>query len=378
MTDPRYDQLADLLVRYSCRLEAGDKVFIEAFDTPEAFTIALIRAVARVGAEPVVGLKSNRILRELMLCASEAQMRLWGDSESLVMTQVQAYIGVRGQFNMSEWSDVPPEQMALYETYYRKPTHIDLRVKRTRWVVLRWPTPAMAQQALMSTTAFEDFYFRVCTLDYARLSRAMEPLQALMARTDRVLLKAPGTELEFSIRDIPAVCCDGHRNIPDGEVYTAPVKTSVQGTIQFNTPTIYRGVTHENVRLVFRDGYITAATSSNTWHLEKVLDSDPGARYLGEFALGLNPHVTRPMKDILFDEKIAGSIHLAVGNTYEEASNGNQSQVHWDLVLLMHPEAGGGELYFDGQLVRQDGRFVLPELAELNPDHLLAANWGKP
>jgi aminopeptidase len=260
--------------------------------------------------------------------------------------------------------------MKLYEKHVWQRVHHDIRVKKTRWVVLRWPNPSMAQSANMSTEAFENFYFDVCTLDYSKMSKAMQPLVDLMNRTARVRLVAPGTDLNFSIKDIPAVGCDGKLNIPDGEAFTAPVKDSVNGTIQFNARTIYHGVVHDNVRLVFREGKIVEATSSNTEALNKVLDTDEGARYVGEFALGFNPYVTRPMLDILFDEKIAGSIHFTPGSCYDEAPNGNKSEIHWDMVLLMTPDAGGGEIHFDDKLIRKDGRFMLPELEPLNPENL--------
>jgi aminopeptidase len=251
-----------------------------------------------------------------------------------------------------------------------KPVHLDIRVPDTRWVVLRWPNESMAQLSRMSTEAFEEFYFRVCTMDYAAMSEALRPLRELMERTERVRLVAPDTDLSFSIADIPAVPCDGHRNIPDGEVYTAPVRDSVEGTIRYNAPSVYQGVTHEDVRFRFESGRIVEATSSNTPHLLKVLDTDEGARYVGEFAIGFNPHITRPMNDILFDEKIAGSIHFTPGAAYREADNGNRSQVHWDLVLMMDPDHGGGEVWFDDVLVRRDGSFVLEELQGLNPERL--------
>ena len=206
------------------------------------------------------------------------------------------------------------DKQKLYESTVWEKVHRDVRITKTRWCVLRWPTPSMAQMAEMSTEAFEDFYFNVCTLDYAKMSRAMQPLKKLMEKTDRVRLKGPGeTDLSFSIKNIPAICCDGKVNIPDGEVFTAPVKTSVNGVIRFNCPTIYRGVTHNDVRLVFRDGKIIEASSSATDKLNEVLNTDAGARYVGEFAIGFNPYVTKPMKDILFDEKIAGSIHFTPG-----------------------------------------------------------------
>lgn len=371
MADPRFQQLAEVLVGYSCALESGDKVLIDAIDCPEAMVRSLIRAAGAAGASPLVSLKNYALLRDQILLGDEDMMRAMGDHERHRLEQVQAYIAIRGNPNISEWSDIPDEKMALYKRHVFQHAHLEVRVPKTRWVILRWPSASMAQQAEMSTEAFEDFYFKVCTLDYDRMSKAMEPLREMMDATDRVRLVAPGTDLSFSIAGIPAVPCDGKMNIPDGEVYTAPVRDSIQGRIQFNTPTIYYGVTHQDVGLEFKDGKIVNAWSSDQRHLEATLDTDEGARYTGEFAIGFNPLINRPMKDILFDEKIAGSIHLTPGNAYEDAWNGNQSQIHWDLVLRMAPEAGGGEIYFDDRLIRRDGLFVVPELEALNPENLL-------
>jgi len=369
MTDPRHVQLAETLVRYSTALGPGDVVLIEAIDVPHEFTRTLIETAAAAGARPLVTLKSQEVWRELMLAGSEEQMGLIGGTEAHRMERVDAYIGVRGSANVSEWSDVPEEKMRLYNRVYWEPVHLGIRLKK-RWTVLRWPNASMAQLARMSTAAFEDFYFRVCNLDYARMSAAMKPLAELMEATDRVRLTAPGTDLGFSIADIPAVPCDGHANIPDGEVFTAPVRDSVDGTILFNTPTLYQGVSHDDVRMTFEDGRIVDASSSDPGHLTRVLDTDPGARYVGEFSIAFHPHITRPMRDILFDEKIAGSIHFTPGNAYDEADNGNRSGIHWDLVLRMDPAAGGGEIWFDDRLIRKDGRFVIDELSGLNPEEL--------
>jgi aminopeptidase len=244
------------------------------------------------------------------------------------------------------------------------------RVNKTRWVVLRWPTPSMAQAANMSTEAFEDFFFKVCTMDYAKLQLAMKPLQKRMQAADQVHITGPGTDLRFSIKDINAIMCSGDRNIPDGEVFSCPVKNSVQGTIQFNTPTIYAGSRFENVSLEFKDGKIIKATSSQTEKLNQILDTDKGARYIGEFSLGTNPHILNPMCDILFDEKITGSFHFTPGQAYEDADNGNRSAVHWDMVCIQRPEYGGGEVYFDGELIRKDGKFIPKDLVKLNPENL--------
>ena len=227
-----------------------------------------------------------------------------------------------------------------------------------------------AEIELASTVAFEDFYFKVFTLDYARMTPGMKALSDLMKKTDRVHIKGPGTDLRFSIKGIGAQPCGGLRNIPDGEVFSCPVKESVEGTLQYNAPTVYLGTSFDNIRLVFRQGRIVEATSSNTKRLNEILDSDPGARYIGEFAIGFNPYILEPMRDILFDEKIAGSFHFTPGQAYEGVGNGNRSQVHWDMVCIQRPEYGGGEIWFDGKLIRKDGLFVPKALHKLNPDYL--------
>ena len=361
-----------MLINYSCEMKAGEKILIEAIDVPHEFTNALVAEAAAVGAQPLVMLKSNEVHRAMLHAATLEQWTAIAEIERAQMEKVQAYIGARGSSNVSQMSDVPADKMKIYEQTVWKKVHHDVRIKKTRWCVLRWPTPSMAQMAEMSTEAFEDFYFNVCTLDYSKMGREMKKLEAIMMKTDQVRLKGPGeTDLTFSIKGIPAIGCDGKLNIPDGEVFTAPVRNSVNGVIRFNCPTLYRGVTHNDVRLVFKDGKIVDATSSATDKLNEVLNSDEGARYVGEFAIGFNPYCTKPMKDILFDEKIAGSIHFTPGACYDEASNGNKSDIHWDLVMRQTPEAGGGEIIFDGKTIRKDGRFVIPELQGLNPENLI-------
>ncbi len=364
MHDARFDKLAQLLVEYSTRLERGEKVLIEAFDVPDAMTIALVRAARKAGATPFTQVQRGRISRELAMHASDGQLDLTAAHELARMKKMDAYIGLRGSENISELSDVPSDKMKLVAKKMR-PVQ-DHRVKKTKWVVLRWPSPSMAQQAGMSTEAFEDFYFDVCTLDYRKLQPGMKVLKALMDKTDRVEIKGPGTDLRFSIKGIGAIICGGDRNIPDGEVFSCPVRDSVEGHISFNAPTIYQSVGFDGVRLEFRQGKIVEATANQTEKLNKILDSDPGARYIGEFSLAFNPFILHPMRDILFDEKIAGSFHFTPGQAYEEADNGNRSQVHWDMVNIQRPDYGGGEIWFDGKLIRRDGDFVPKNLQSLN------------
>ena len=374
MHDSRLEKLADVLTSHSTRVQPGEYVLIEGFDIPEEMIIALIRTVREAGGIPLVEIKQNRIQRELLRNADEEGLKLIGEYEGYRMKQVQAYIGIRGSQNIAEMSDVPSEGMRAYEKHWLTPVHFDIRVSKTKWVVLRWPSPSMAQSAKMSTEAFEDFYFDVCTLDYSHMEKAIGPLKSMMETTDEVHIVGPDTDLKFSIKDIPVIPCTGERNIPDGECFTSPVRESVNGVIHFNTPTLYQGTVFNDICLHFENGKIVNASANNSEKLNDILDTDPGARYIGEFAIGFNPYIHTPMLDILFDEKIAGSFHFTPGQAYEVADNGVRSSVHWDMVMIQTLEHGGGEISFDGTLIRKDGRFVLPELEGLNPENLLSAS----
>ena len=364
MQDERFDKLAKLLVEYSIRLKRNETVLIEAFDIPDEMTAALIRAARNAGGVPFAQVYHARVNRALALEASDRQLNIMASHELARMKKMNAYIAMRGSHNITELADVPAEKMQMIGKKMR-PVQ-DQRVKRTKWVVLRWPTPSMAQLAGMSTEAFEDFFFDVCTLDYRKLQPGMKALKGLMEQTDRVQIKGPGTDLNFSIKGIPAIICGGDRNIPDGEVFTAPVKDSVEGQLTFNAPSIYQGTAFDGIQLSFKRGKIVEASGNETEKLNKILDSDTGARYIGEFSLGFNPRVFQPMRDILFDEKIAGSFHFTPGQAYEEADNGNRSQVHWDMVSIQRPDYGGGEIYFDGKLIRKNGEFLPKQLRSLN------------
>ena len=371
MSDPRFDQLAKLLTTFSIKLQPGERVLIDAYDIPEAMTIALIRSARACGAVPYVQLNQGRISRELAYGASDAQYDVLAELELARMEKMQAYLGVRGSHNITEMSDVPSDAMKLVMKALRPVT--DHRVRKTKWCVLRWPSSAMAQQAGMSSEQFEDFFFRVCTLDYSKMEPGMAALKARLERADKVQIKGPGTDLKFSIRGIKSITCGGSHNIPDGEVFTCPVRDSVEGSITFNAPTIYLGTNFDGIRLDFEKGKVVGAEAAGglTSKLNEILDSDEGARYIGEFSLAFNPHILQPMRDILFDEKISGSFHFTPGQAYEEADNGNRSQVHWDMVNIQRPDYGGGEILLDGEIIRKDGFFVDGPLAALNPENLV-------
>jgi len=370
MKDPRVKRLAEILIGYSVKLGAGEKVLIEAIGNVNELVQELIKESYKAGGTPFVTHKDNEVLRNLLTGASEAQLKDMAHFEIERMKEMQAYIGIRAGDNISEMGAVPAEKMRMYMELYSKPLHSELRVKHTKWCVLRYPNASMAQLAGMSNEGFEDFYFKVCNLDYSKMSSAMDNLVKVMERADSVRITGKDTDLAFSIKGLPAIKCDGDRNIPDGEVFTAPVRNSVNGRITYNVPAIYQGATFENISLEFKDGRIIKATSNDNERINHIFDTDEGARYVGEFSFGLNPYIDRAMKDTLFDEKIRGSLHFTPGNAYDECDNGNRSAIHWDLVFVQRPEFGGGEIWFDGTLIRRDGLFVPEELKCLNPENL--------
>lgn len=367
--DPRIKKLSETLVNFSCAVKPGENVLIEyRGDEPVDLVTALVADVYKAGGNPYVNHTDMRIYRAIVMGCKEEQIKLWDEREYNFMKQMDCYIAVSSYNNSAETSDIPVEKMQLYSKCMDR--MFEERVNNTRWVVLRYPNPGMAQQANMSIEAFTDFYFDVCTMDYSKMDKAMDALKKRMESTDKVHLVGPGTDLTMSIKGQPAIKCSGNMNIPDGEIYTAPLRTSVNGVISYNTPSLEEGFTYENIRFEIKDGKIIKATANDTERINKFLDVDEGARYFGEFAIGINPYVLEPMKETLFDEKIAGSIHFTPGQCYEDCPNGNNSQNHWDLVLIQRPEYGGGEIWFDDELIRKDGIFIPEDLHCLNPENL--------
>ena len=368
--DERIIKLAKVLTHHSCNIQPGEKVLV-SYEGQSAKPLArqIIKEIYAMGGVPYTEIRENEVTREILLGCDEEQLKFMCEYQLKQMQGMDAYIAVRASDNPAEFSDVPPEKLNLYNKTLRPV--LDYRVNHTKWVVLRYPNYAMAQMANTSLESFEDFYYNVCTLDYNKMSQAMDALTALMDKTDKVQIKGPGTDLTFSIKDIPAVKCAGNCNIPDGEIYTAPVRDSVNGVISFNTPSLEEGFRYENIVFHVENGKIVKAEANDNERINHLLDTDENARFFGEFAIGVNPYITKPMLDTLFDEKIAGSIHLTPGAAYEEAFNGNKSAIHWDLVLIQTPEYGGGEIWFDDVLIRKDGRFVIPELECLNPENLM-------
>ncbi|MEK6796379.1 MAG: aminopeptidase [Spirochaetota bacterium] len=373
MTDTRITELATILIDYSTALTRGETVYIDCIGN-DGLPLAreVIRIAAVRGAVPYWNSFDDSLSAAFFANADEGQQKAFADFHQKNMAASDAYIGIRSSSNPYDASLVPTDKQRLKRKYFWTNVHEHTRLKK-KWCVLRYPNDAMAVLAKKSTVAFEDFYFRVCNLDYDRFSRAMTPLHSLMERTDTVRIAGPGTDITFSIKNMPALKCDGHRNIPDGEVYCGPVRDSINGVIQYNTPTNYDGHSFANMRFEVKNGRIVDyRAEGDKKQLDALFATDDGARFFGEFSLGLNPHVDIPMCDTLFDEKIYGSLHFTPGNCYEQSDNGNKSAIHWDLVLIQTADYGGGEVWFDDTLIRKDGEFVIEALAPLTRGALIA------
>jgi aminopeptidase len=366
MYTPEDKQLAKQLLNHSTELKEGENVMLQLVGLNGIGLIrALTNEVRKKGAHPFIKIEdgeTNRIVLE------KGDEEFWANQANVdqlpLMKQMDAFIGIRAAENIYENSDVPKEANRAYSQKFLNPVHFEERVNNTRWAVLRYPSAAFAMNAKMPTEKFREFYYAACLFDYNKLEQAMKPLEDLLRKTDRIELKGEGTDISFSVKGQNWIPCFGKRNIPDGELFSSPILDSVNGHITY-APSVYQGKPFEFVKLEVENGVVTDFDSSNNSALEEILETDEGARRFGEFSFGLNPIISEPMYDILFDEKIYGSNHLTLGNDYEIAPNGNESNIHWDLVCI------GADVYLDGELTRKGREFVKDELKGLNPDSLV-------
>lgn len=366
MKDKRIEKLADIFINFSTRVKKGDIVLIEAIGTPTLpFVKELHKKALLKGAKYVeIWFSEPEITKDFYNLANKEQIKYFPEHKLDFMKKVNAYIAVRAPENSMVYANVNHHNL-LTNQKVMQPI-LDWRVNNTKWVVTRWPCHGFAQEAKMSLEELEDFYFSACIQDWASIKKKQDVLANMIRKAKEIRVKASDTDLVFRKDKLPAINCYGLRNIPDGEVYTVPIRNSVEGYITFNCPAVYQSQEFDGIRLEFRNGKVVKATCKvgDEKKLNAILDTDEGARYVGEFSLGTNYSITKPMRNILFDEKIGGSIHLACGMAYKDCDNGNRSAIHWDIIKILK---GDGEIYFDGELIQKDGYFVHPRLVALNP-----------
>lgn len=359
-------ELSKKILNFSCELKKGQNVMLQLIGlNGMGLMRALVETAREMDVNPFIQINDTEIQRMLV---DEGDAKFWKNQAEVdqlpLMKQMDAFVGIRASENIYEQAEVGKEENKAYSDHFLKPVHFEERVNNTNWVVLRYPSPAFAMNAKMPTEKFKEFYYKACLLDYSQLAEAMKPLEKRLRDTNMIQLKGVGTDIEFSVKGQNWIPCFGKRNIPDGELFSSPILSSVNGEITY-APSVYQGKPFEFVKLEVRDGVVVDFDSSNNEQLEEILDTDPGARQFGEFSFGLNPIIKEPMYDILFDEKIYGSNHLTLGNDYEIAPNGNESNIHWDLVCI------GADVYLDGEKIREGRTFITDDLKGLNPEKLI-------
>lgn len=368
MTDPRIEKLADVLVNYSVAVRPEDRVAVRGSTLAGPLLEAIYTRVLEAGGHPFVIPVLPGLEERLFRHGSDEQLQHVPQPWKMVMETYDALISVMAMGNTKSLSTASPAKMALNQKAYTEINRIFMKRSGTgelRWVGTLFPTDAVAQDAEMSLKEYEDFVYGACLPDmddpigyWKRFSAWQQKIVDWFRGRKEVRIKGPETDLRLSIEGRPFINCDAKKNMPDGEVFTSPVEGSVEGHVCYTYPAIYRGREVSGVRLWFEKGRVVKATAEkNEEFLLRTLDIDAGARGVGEFAIGTNKGVTRFMKQTLFDEKISGTFHMAVGASIPESGGKNESAVHWDMVCDLR---GGGEIRVDGELLHKDGQFVIP------------------
>lgn len=355
MVDERIVEVAKLLVDYCTRTKNGDRVLIRTGVPARDLALEVFKHVLHRGGHPWIRTDMPGATYLFYKHASEEQLASLPEHELAEIKNTDVYISLGAPLNVKELASIDPARIST-RLKTMKPVS-DWRVERTRWVVFACPTNALAQEAEMPLQEFEDFVFNACLIDWKEVSGKLHVLKQHVDATDKVKIVAPDTQLEFSIKGRNSIVGDGEKNMPDGELFTSVIEDSVNGYIRFDVPAIWYGNIVEDINLTFNHGEVTEAKAGkNQPFLEKILATDDGARRIGEFGIGFNYGITRSIKNILFDEKIGGTIHLALGRGYKEALSQNESAVHWDMIKDLRRDA---EIYFDGKLVMKNGKWII-------------------
>lgn len=353
MKDPRLSAYASMLVNHSMRVDKGDKVMITGGITAAPLMEELVRHALRAGGFPVVLPTWDALARIQMSESSLEQLSTVTDVEDKLLTSFDCAVFLRAPENTRSMTDLSPERMMAHARA-RQSYNAHLH-RNVRWVTCNYPCQALAQDADMPLEQYADFVYESCLIDWKQTEAYMTRIKSVFDSANLVRLVGPKTDLSFSIAGREGIICAGLKNMPDGEVFYAPVEDSAEGYIAYDFPAIFQGREVEGVHLRFSGGRVTdVAASKGEDFLLQVLETDPGARRLGEFGIGCNFGITSFSRDILFDEKIGGTVHLAMGRAYEESGGSNKSAVHWDMIKDLRT---AGRIELDGQIVQENGEF---------------------
>ena len=355
MIDSRWQQLADILVNYSTAVKKGDRVLITMMETDTfPLTRAVYEAAVRAGGLPYVEFQSAYLERDLMKHGSKEQVDWICEMQSHGMEWADVYIGLRGARNPNEFIDIDAKTLSAHK---KSMGHISaLRNDCTRWVLMRVPNESFAQQASTSLDSMMAFFFNATLRDWKAEATRWQEINRVFQAGETVRITGYKTDITFSTKGRIYEVADGHKNMPDGEIFTAPVDDSAEGQIYFEFPGVYMGQLVHGITLQLSKGVVVhASAEQNEELLTQLLDMDEGSRRLGEFGVGVNFGIDRFSYDILYDEKIGGTIHLALGRAYAECNGINQSALHWDIIKDLRQE---GEIFLDGNKVFEKGHFL--------------------
>jgi len=353
--DARTKKLAEILVHYSVRAQPGEVVLIRGNDLAKPLIIAVYQEVLRAGAHPRLSISFDELNELFYQKASKEQINHFPKISYYEAKNIQCLIAIHSPLNLKGLSGVDPKRL-MDRAQVLKPIN-EWIMDKVRWVIVNYPTPALAQEAEMSLAEYENFLYKACLQDWETKKKEMQKIARIFEQADVVHIKGKDTDLKLKVKGRKFVVASGEFNMPDGEIFTGPIENSLEGKIYFEFPAIHGGREVVGVRLWFERGKVVKAQAEKNYsYLKSVLDTDDGARRVGEFGIGMNYKIKRFSKDILFDEKIGGTVHLALGRSYSETGGRNKSAIHWDLIKDLRK---GGELYLDGKLIQRNGKFLI-------------------
>jgi aminopeptidase len=355
MVDDRITKTAQLLIDHSTRTKRGDRVLIQTDALAKDLALEVYKYALQKGAYPWIRTELPEAKYTLLKYASDEQLGFVPEHEIAEIKNTDVYIYLVAYSNVKELSNIDPPRIAARSKALRP--LLDWRIEKTRWVVFMYPTDAEAQEAEMSLREFEDFVYKACLIDWKETSSKLLALKKHVDAADKVEITSPDTHLEFSIKGRESVASPGEHNMPDGELFTSVVEDSANGNIKFDIPGIWSSNVVEGMNLTFREGRVVdAKADKNQEFLEKTLATDEGSKRIGEFGIGFNYNITRPVRQMLFDEKIGGTIHLALGFGFKKTLSKNESTIHWDMIKDFRKN---GEIHFDGKLVMKNGKWLI-------------------
>ncbi len=355
MADQRILKAAKILVEHSTKVKKGETVQIITDHLARPLAIEVLKLVLKRGAYPIIHTSLPGSAHTFYKHANKDQLQHVHESLMHEMKRTDVIIYISAPTNTRELSELDPKKLALRRKATERISRY--RVENTRWVLFDYPCEALAQEASMSIEEFEDFVFSATNIDWSKEGKRQEKLKRILDKGKQVHIIGKNTDLRFSIEGRTAIKCFGKHNMPDGEVFIAPVETTTEGCIEYSFPAIYSGGEVDGITLEFKRGKVVKAhATKNNDLLQAMLNTDPGARRLGEFGVGTNYNIKRHIKQILFDEKIGGTIHLAVGSAYKEGGGKNKSGLHWDMILDLRQ---GGKIIVDNRVIQENGKFLI-------------------